>query len=375
VPQKERIKKEETPKVIIPQNVVGDILTFCRRLPNDEWSAILFYQTVSGSIEDPNNLILKVKHIWPMAKGSGANVTTDYEDDGYIEAFEKLEDAENCKKGILHSHNTMGVFHSDTDMEDLNKNCAAYDYMLSIVTNNDLEFHGQIAISATEEEEIKRNSVIKFINSLGKTVQINRNGEDTNQKPVMILYDVEIESEDIVIEDKIFNDRIEEVINNASYTSTKRDYSTPHNHNNFTNRDLNKEVSTPNDFNDFLDEPFGKEAGKIMINSLLNTGLTSKKEIESLGSNTINILDKIFTRAEEKIISNKGLETFSRNFVEKVVKNIESDVNKSFPNQIPYYNKQYTKEIIDELIDDMTMLDKGDVKSSVLALLLEQIEY
>lgn len=186
---------------------------FCERLPNDEWSALLLYKIVNGSIETPNELEMEVKYIWPMKKGTSAAVSFDYDED-WIEVYEKLEEAEDCKLGIIHSHNTMGSYHSTTDIKDLSDNCDVYDFYLSVVVNNRMELDAKIAVAGVDEKKVISN----FRSVLGRAFS-GLNKENTELEDVMFIYDVQATA---VIPDKvinIFTERMEQVIEKDKSTS------------------------------------------------------------------------------------------------------------------------------------------------------------
>jgi hypothetical protein len=193
--------------VIISERAYKEMKIFCDRLPTAEWSAILFYKEIEGSIEDIDSLKIQVEYLWPMAKGTGASVSFEYDED-WIEVFDYNADAEDLKMGIVHSHNSMGVFHSGTDYQDLVTNASHYEYYLSLVVNNKMDFDAKIAICGEEEREYV--STYNFKKGLEKII-----GAISPRKAihsVIMVADCGVESTPVEIEIDPFMKRMGEVI-------------------------------------------------------------------------------------------------------------------------------------------------------------------
>ncbi len=125
----------------------------CRAISRNEWSGILLYK-VNGSITDPKNVEFHVKDIIPMHEGSPGYTEYTFNEDGddkmmeyYSEVPEAIE--EDWKVGHVHSHNTMAVFFSSTDMGELHDNSASHDFYLSLIVNNYMDMTAKVAIQGS----------------------------------------------------------------------------------------------------------------------------------------------------------------------------------------------------------------------------------
>lgn len=95
-------------KVVIPKKVQQEIKFLCREIPNIEWSGVLFYDIVEGSVEDVENLKIELKGIMP--KDMGTSATTNYFFGLDVTNF--IVENEFDEKGYMiahiHSHHNMG---------------------------------------------------------------------------------------------------------------------------------------------------------------------------------------------------------------------------------------------------------------------------
>lgn len=136
-------------KVILTKDYVYDITRLHSLVPkNTEWSGILIYDEVSGSIET-KDLVVKVLGVHLCHIGDVTS--TEYlESEHFLKADERfyiIED--NLKRGITHTHHSMKTFFSGTDMSDLRNNIRCFKdggYLLSIVNNYENDYCGKIAI-------------------------------------------------------------------------------------------------------------------------------------------------------------------------------------------------------------------------------------
>lgn len=165
-------------KVILSKDYIYDITKLHTLVPkNTEWSGILVYDEVSGSIET-KDLVVKVLGVHLCHIGDAAS--TEYlESEHFLAADERfyiIED--NLRKGITHTHHNMKTFFSSTDMNDLRNNIRHFKdggYLLSIVNNYNNEFCGKVAIYGeyTAQEPIYSN-VTEISTFRGYTNTINK---------------------------------------------------------------------------------------------------------------------------------------------------------------------------------------------------------
>lgn len=127
----------------IPANVEKKIRHLCARVHNVEWSGILFYK-VDGSFEI-NDLTATCLDICVMDIGSAGY--TKFKDNADIISYrakhpELLEPG--VYEGLIHSHNTMATFFSDTDTDTLGKEGDDVNHFLSLIVNNTGEYTARI---------------------------------------------------------------------------------------------------------------------------------------------------------------------------------------------------------------------------------------
>lgn len=152
----------------IPLTISDDILNkiqyLCFKISKVEWSGVLFY-SIQGDITDPSEFSVKIEDILPMDKGSSAY--TEYNlDSRFVDYLMDNPNAMDWKVGHIHSHNTMNVFFSGTDMQELNDNAPNHNYYLSLIVNNFNEFCAKLCyVAETEIEQIEVE--YKALNSEG----------------------------------------------------------------------------------------------------------------------------------------------------------------------------------------------------------------
>lgn len=90
-------------KLILSDNVINQINFMHKTVrQNIEWSAILIYDTVEGSVEDPQNWVIKVEQIVPMDVGTSGY--TEYEFNPEDPLVDIWMDAMEAGKKIGHNH-------------------------------------------------------------------------------------------------------------------------------------------------------------------------------------------------------------------------------------------------------------------------------
>lgn len=117
-------------------------------ISKEEWSGVLFY-SVQGTIKEPQGLVLTVEDIFPMDKGTTGYTNYSFSDPKLADYV--MGDTYNpeWKIGHIHSHHSMGVFFSGTDMEELHDNSEFHNYYLSLIVNNDMDFKAKVAFRGT----------------------------------------------------------------------------------------------------------------------------------------------------------------------------------------------------------------------------------
>lgn len=176
----------------------------CGRIYEVEWSGILLYNTRGEIGED---LEITLEHIYLMNKGTATY--TEFEADESIVSFlMKNPQYFDCKKGLIHSHNSMNVFFSGTDLDELYSNAEFHNYYLSVIVNNKHEICAKIAQKGTTVDTIDR--LISFNTLMGTKV---KNIKETKERDVIFVYPCEIVSNKF--NDLDFIERTNEIIKKA----------------------------------------------------------------------------------------------------------------------------------------------------------------
>lgn len=204
-------------KLSIPLEVENKISYICKKIPDKEWSGILFY-TTSGSIEDKNfKIICKDVLLLDIGESAYTSFETSPEIAAYIAENIELID---CYMGLIHSHNKMKVFFSSTDLYTLHSEGEDMKHFVSVVVNNE----GDCTAALTRKTTYSILSTINYTYpSFNKVIE--KKGEQEETIRTIIEYDLlEIERE----EDTNLNylgDRIKELSdikkvssNNVLYT-------------------------------------------------------------------------------------------------------------------------------------------------------------
>lgn len=136
----------------MPESVLNQIKFLCKNISEVEWSGMLFYK-VEGTIKDPENMVIHLKDILPMDKGSKAYTEYDV-DERFINYLMDKPERMEWEVGHIHSHNTMSVFFSGTDDSELRDNSENHRYYLSLIVNNYMDFMAKVGVISQVEEQV-----------------------------------------------------------------------------------------------------------------------------------------------------------------------------------------------------------------------------
>lgn len=151
--ERQLVELKQKGKLLIPSEIISKIHHLHHHVKSDEWSCVLVYQIVQGTVEDPENFVLRVKDIILMDIGN--STFTEYEftpSDSY--SFKRYTEAlENgYKLGHIHSHHGMNCFFSGTDTAELHDNAPNHNFYLSLIVNfkNINDWCAAVAVCAEE---------------------------------------------------------------------------------------------------------------------------------------------------------------------------------------------------------------------------------
>jgi hypothetical protein len=209
-------------KTKLTDKVLEEIKYLNNNIYDEEWSGILFYKMI-GCIEDIDNLEILLVDILPMDKGSTASTNFEY-DERFLEYLDSNPELEDCKHGLIHSHNTMSTFYSQTDISELEDNTKFHNFYLSVVSNNKLELIGKLCFLGKPQIEDVKYSVK---NEKGKIFNmIFKKKEEPKEEIISFDCDIEIPKNSILSDS--FIEKVKSIcrpkIVHSYYGNTNRDF-------------------------------------------------------------------------------------------------------------------------------------------------------
>lgn len=158
--------------------------------PVNEWSGILVYKA-DGSITDVDNLVITPKYIKLMDIGTKSYTEYDFGPMA-VEVFDEYPEAIKMKLGHIHSHNTMGVFFSTTDMDELTSNSPHHAMYLSLIVNNRLDIECKIGLYCEQEVEVQENYSYSITDVNGKVIPFRGKSNSKKVVKLCIIYDCNV---------------------------------------------------------------------------------------------------------------------------------------------------------------------------------------
>lgn len=148
------MKKSDTFKLIIPEEVEKKIRYICQQIWKDEWSGTLFYKP-EGKFED-GTLAIRCVDIYVMDIGTAAYTEFDMSPDviSYMTDNPELLD---CQMGLIHSHNNMSTFFSGTDTATLKEEGMDRNHFVSLIVNNEGTYTAAITRKVKATKTITEN--------------------------------------------------------------------------------------------------------------------------------------------------------------------------------------------------------------------------
>lgn len=199
------LQMEGRGKLIIRENVKKKIDILHREFGNNEWSGVLFYNKLEGSISDPSTYVAEVVDIYPMDKGSAAYTEFNFTGEEMLLMADRVDAYMTSRTGLLHSHHNMRAYFSGEDMDELHTNVENYSkngsYYLSLIVN-------------FEEKYVAK--IVKLIDVPASKITIDEEGEDashiqTFSKQMMLSIDLDIEIENTLHDEDLMK-RIAELV-------------------------------------------------------------------------------------------------------------------------------------------------------------------
>ena len=148
------MKKSDTFKLIIPEEVEKKIRYICQQIWKEEWSGTLFYKP-EGKFED-GTLAIKCVDIYVMDIGTAAYTEFDMSPD-VISYMTDNPELLNCQMGLIHSHNNMSTFFSGTDTATLKEEGMDRNHFVSLIVNNEGTYTAAITRKVKATKTITEN--------------------------------------------------------------------------------------------------------------------------------------------------------------------------------------------------------------------------
>lgn len=182
------LKKKSSYKIIITDDVEKKIRYLCHKIPNVEWSGVLFF-THEGSIET-ENLIITCVDIYLMDIGTGTYTEFDMSPDviSYMCDNPNLMDAQT---GLIHSHNNMATFFSSTDLSTLQSEGNDRNHFVSLIVNNEGKY---TAVITRKVKYIRTINESYSYGSFGDT-EINGVGDHIEKSEFIEYFNLDIVNE------------------------------------------------------------------------------------------------------------------------------------------------------------------------------------
>lgn len=148
------MKKSDTFRLIIPEDVEKKIRYICQQIWKDEWSGTLFYKP-EGRFED-GTLAIRCVDIYVMDIGTAAYTEFDMSPDVISYMADKPE-LLDCQMGLIHSHNNMSTFLSGTDTATLKEEGIDRNHFVSLIVNNEGTYTAAITRKVKSSKTITEN--------------------------------------------------------------------------------------------------------------------------------------------------------------------------------------------------------------------------
>ncbi len=173
----------------MPREFMDKVQYLCRQIKEVEWSGVLFYK-LEGTMNNPSKAKIVLKDIFLMDRGSKTLTEYDFGKDpesalDIVDLMMTKPEYKHYQKGLIHSHNTMQVFFSSTDQEELIRSSEFYNFYLSLIVNSFMEFTAKVAFRG----KAKISSNFTAINEKGKEYKLSN---PVKEKTTVYTYDTVI---------------------------------------------------------------------------------------------------------------------------------------------------------------------------------------
>lgn len=187
-------------KLIIPKEMEQKIRIACARLPENEWSGVLFYN-VKGSFEKGT---LKILCRDFLVMDIGSAVYTEWSTNADIISYMCQEDLTDCQMGLIHSHDKMAAYFSGTDLSTLREEGNDRNNVVSLIVNNEGKYVASLTRKIHAEGICKQTCSYPFFGDGDRSFNESFETEDNYVE----YFDLEIVKPVLKESHKDFNDRL-----------------------------------------------------------------------------------------------------------------------------------------------------------------------
>jgi hypothetical protein len=207
---------EEKATLRLSKKLIDTIALCHKKVKRDtEWSGVLIYDTVEGSVNDPENWVIEAEDMILMDIGTGSYTEYDFDpEDEY--SYDTYCNAmmEGKKLGHIHTHHSMDTFFSGTDTSELHDNAPNHNYYLSLIVNYDGKWMAKVAICGAIEQTGSMTTKVTYLNPDGFEEKVLEEAvEDTTE----VLYTIDLQLE--IVED--VSEETEALVERIKDLSTK----------------------------------------------------------------------------------------------------------------------------------------------------------
>jgi len=180
-------------KVILSLTAQKIIKYLTGKYSTKEWSGIIVWDIISGSLANVKELVLNVEYLELMDIGTAGatNYNNEEDSDSFLDLYDNYPDAITKRVAHCHSHHSMQACFSPTDTEELHNNADKYVAYLSVIVNNKMECVAKLAVVSTEK-------ILRTVKDFDDTIK-TREAEDKR----LLLYTMQVELEEEEIKDTL----------------------------------------------------------------------------------------------------------------------------------------------------------------------------
>lgn len=209
-------------RLIVTSNLEHIIRKLCEKIPDREWSGVLFYK-YEGSFQD-NNLTIVCKHMLPM--NIGTDSYTEWINSPEIINYMAKNDLLDCYTGIIHSHNRFKTTFSNIDLETLLHEGMDMCNAVSLIVNNFGDYSAAITRQVTAVSSTYEIKEYNMFNQSSITDSNIYGSKDQYVEYYMLNITKEFNEKDKIMDEKSLEDFLRENlsrIDNSRVNKAKED--------------------------------------------------------------------------------------------------------------------------------------------------------